>query len=356
MSDITTLLQEQISQSALDLKKLCVIGQGSKSFVGRLPVGDPLSMTDHYGIVSYKPVELVVTVRAGTSLRYLASTLAENNQMLAFDPPMFDGKGTVGGAVASNLAGSARPWLGAVRDSILGVKIINGRGQLLNFGGQVLKNVAGYDVSRLQAGAMGTLGVISEVSFRVQPLPEIDITLSKQVSADEAINIMNKVAGTSVPLTGACWYNNTLYLRLSGARESTELVAKKWRGEVTRNNSIWSDINNHELTCLRNPQELWQFCLKSTTPHFLQNYNWLIDWCGGRRLLSISANSIPVERELLENYAQKYSGSVCLLKGGNRSNEYFPILAKPLQIIHRRIKESFDPKGILNAGRMYAWL
>jgi len=219
MNDSTAGLSEAINVAASVKRSLQIVGGASKLFYGRQPEGEILAVGDHTGIIAYEPTELVVTVRAGTRLSELAEALRRERQMLPFEPPLFGSRTTIGGTVACGLSGPSRPYRGAVRDFVLGVGVLNGRGERLRFGGQVIKNVAGYDVSRLITGAMGTLGVILDVSIRVHPLPETEKTLYYELTEQQALKKMNEVSGRPLPLTGACYYQGILSLRLSGLVE-----------------------------------------------------------------------------------------------------------------------------------------
>ena len=174
---------------------LRIRGGGTKDFYGGALEGEVLDTQVYAGIIDYEPTELVITARAGTSLAAIESAMRARGQMLAFEPPRYAQGGTLGGAVASGLSGPRRPYAGAVRDLVLGVKVLDGTGEHLTFGGQVMKNVAGFDVSRLMTGALGTLGVITEVSLKCQPLPRTEATVAFECSADEAIRRANEWGG-----------------------------------------------------------------------------------------------------------------------------------------------------------------
>ena len=203
-------LQEQVRAAAAERRPLCIVGGNSKRHLGRETEGEPVEMGTYSGVVDYQPAELVVTARAGTTISELQAVLAERHQVLACEPPAFGGKATVGGTLACNLSGPSRPWLGSIRDHVLGVRLINGRGEHLRFGGAVMKNVAGYDVSRLMAGAMGTLGILTEITLKVMPLPEATLTVRRTIAASDAIRAMNELCRSPLPLTGACWHDGDL--------------------------------------------------------------------------------------------------------------------------------------------------
>ena len=195
---------------------LCLNGNRTKNFLRGSLKGDPLSTCIHDGIIQYEPTELVITARSGATIQSINAALAEQGQMLAFDPPQFDGQATLGGIVATGLSGPARPWTGSARDFVLGTTIISGRGEQLHFGGQVMKNVAGYDVSRLMVGAYGSLGLLLDISFKVLPRPEEEATLSFEMDAETALMRINTWCGQALPLSGACWLKGALYVRVSG--------------------------------------------------------------------------------------------------------------------------------------------
>jgi len=352
MTDISNELIARVAHASEKNKPLNIVGGGSKSFLGREPVGEILSVREHQGIISYQPVELVMTARSGTSISEIETTLAEQGQILAFEPANYSGKATIGGTLACNLSGPARPWAGSVRDAVLGIKLINGKSEHLNFGGQVLKNVAGYDVSRMQAGSMGCLGVITQVSFKVMPKPQSSLTLVQEMSAQQAIEQMNRLSGKAKPLTAACWLNNKLYLRLSGAQSAVEGTVKAWSGEILENDqAFWQSLKEQQLAFFSGNEPLWRFSVNSNAKHFLPEQNWLIDWGGSQRWLRGSYDS-----KTLETMAENADGQVGLFRGDDRINEVFHHQSPALQAIHQRLKSSFDPKNIFNPGRLYCWL
>ena len=227
---VLSQLLDQVRDAASNSRALCIVGGNSKRHMGREQDGDLLEISNYAGVVEYQPSELVITVRAGTTISALKRILAQENQMLASEPPEFDGKSTIGGTLACNLSGPSRPWNGSIRDQVLGIRLINGHAEYLRFGGQVMKNVAGYDVARLQAGAMGTLGLITEVSLKVLPKPESSITVRRQVDANDAIRVMNEVNMLPAPLTGACWCDGYMYFRVSGESGVTDVAAGNLEG------------------------------------------------------------------------------------------------------------------------------
>ena len=230
MTEALQQLVEQVSAARRAGNTLRIRGGDSKAqIIGRDCEADTeLAVAGYQGVSDYQPRELVLSARAGSCISDLQALLAKEGQTLPFDPPPFAGRATLGGTLACNVSGPGRPWLGSVRDAVLGVQLINGEGQLLEFGGKVMKNVAGYDVSRLQAGALGTLGVITQVHLKVLPLPECSLTLAYETSADDALRQMAEKTRLPKPLTGACWLDGHLYLRLAGARQAVQHTASSW--------------------------------------------------------------------------------------------------------------------------------
>ena len=355
MADQIDLLQEQVLHARGNNQKLNIVGGGTKAFMGRRadPDADTLSLAGHTGIVEYHPVELVLTVRAGTSLQEIETVLAEQGQCLHFEPPHFGEASTIGGTLACNLSGPSRPWAGSVRDQVLGVRLLNGKGEHLRFGGQVMKNVAGYDVSRLQAGAMGSLGVITEISLKVMPKPAATLTLVQDMPMEEAVGYMNRRAGEPKPVTGACWVDGKVYLRLSGARSAVEATAEKWPGSVMENGEqFWRQLQdmNHKFFA-DTDVPLWRFSVGSAATLPALNGQWMMDWAGAQRWYRGEA-----ELSDLEPMAQGAGGQVCLFRGGDRTGEVMHSQPEALKLIQHRVKQSFDPDGVFNPGRLYSWL
>ena len=327
-------------------------GGSKRHLVGRDCNARVLDVSGHTGIVEYHPGELVITARAGTPLTQLTDILYQQGQMLSFDPPLFDGKATLGGTLACNLSGPARPWAGSVRDMVLGVQLINGKGELLNFGGKVMKNVAGYDVSRLQAGALGTLGVLREISLKVLPRHEHCISLSYAMTAQEALDTMNRRGGQPKPLHGAFWVDGRLYLRLAGAADAVQHTAKQWGGDILApDDATWAKLREMDLPFFAGDAPLWRFSLKSTAPVSTAFGTTLIDWCGAQRWVRGDH-----QQSLLQEAATAGEGHVALFRGGDRSGEVRSPLNAVEQRLQQRLKQSFDPDGILNPGRLYSWL
>ena len=352
MPDISKQLEEQVLDAIQRKAKLNIVGGNSKHFLGREPEGEALNVGEHSGIVSYQPVELVLTASAGTSLLEIEYALDEQGQMLAFEPSHLGETDTLGGTLACNLSGPSRPWGGSVRDHVLGVKLINGRGEHLQFGGQVMKNVAGYDASRLQAGAMGTLGVMTEISLKVLPKPAHSVTITQEMALKEAIELVNQRAGKAKPLSAACWLDGVLYTRLAGAKSAVETTLQQWSGDPMDNaEEFWRALGNQRTDFFASDEKLWRFSIKPTAELPLAAEHQVIDWGGAQRWYRGDADF-----QEMQAIATDAGGQVSLFRGGDRSSDVFHPQAAALQRIQTRLKHSFDPDRIFNAGRLYSWL
>lgn len=347
MADIAQSLVEQVAAAAAVRTPLAIIGAGSRDFLARLPDLPRLVVEGHCGIVEYDPRELVVTARAGTPLAELETELEACGQMLAFEPPRFSSSSTLGGAVASGLSGPRRAYCGAVRDFMLGCRIIDGRGEVLRFGGQVIKNVAGYDVSRLMAGAWGTLGVLLEVSLKVLPKPETSVTVMLTYSAEEALARMRQLAGIPLPVDASCFHDGQLFLRLSGCENAVQAARKKLGGETLPDaDDFWRKLCDHGLPFFATHQSLWRISLPAVTPMLPLAGDWLMEWGGALRWLKTGA-SVPQVRAAAEQ-----AGGHAMLFRGDASGGVFHPLPPALRELHQRVKQGFDPVGILNPGVM----
>lgn len=351
-SDIAESLQNAVAEAAARAQPVQIVGGGSKVFYGREPEGVPLSVGGHRGVVSYEPTELVLTARSGTPLADIESVLAERGQALAFEPPHFGPSATLGGTIACGLSGPRRPYVGAARDFVLGMRIINGSGAALKFGGQVMKNVAGYDVSRLMVGALGTLGVLTEVSLRVAPRPRLERTLAWEMSVGDAIAKMNEWAGQPLPLSAAAHADGVLRVRLSGSPSGVEAAGRRLGGDQPDDGEdFWRRLREHDLPFFALPGTLWRISLPAAQPPLDLQGTWLTDWGGAQRWLKTELPALPVRRE-----AAARGGHATQFRGGERTAAVFHELPAPLMTLHRNVKRAFDPKGILNPGRLYGEL
>ena len=278
-ADISPELQQAITAALADRTPLNLTGGGSKGFFGRDPVGTPLALSGHRGIINYEPKELVLTARAGTPLAEVEATLAGRQQMLPFEPPHFGKGATLGGAIACGLSGPRRPYAGAARDFVLGIRMINGRGELLHFGGEVMKNVAGYDLSRLMTGALGTLGVILEISLKVLPAPEQEITLLQEQSLEQALQQMNRWAGMPLPLSAACYDGLQLHLRLSGTTQGIHAGQTQLGGDrLADGDAFWRSVREQRHAFFQTEQPLWRLSVAPAAAPLSLPGKQLIDW------------------------------------------------------------------------------
>jgi len=324
-------------------------GGGTKDFYGGELRGEVVEMGAYAGIVAYEPKELVLTVRAGTPLADVEAALAQERQMLPFEPPHFGDGATIGGAVAAGLSGPRRPYAGAVRDFVLGTRIVNGKGEDLSFGGRVIKNVAGYDVSRLMAGALGTLGAITEVSFKVLPRPAAEATLAFEADESAATAMTNGWAGQPLPISASAWEDGVLRVRLAGAESAISAARAKLGGhEAPGGASYWSDLREQRLAFFGAARELWRVSVPQTAEPLDLGRPALVEWGGGVRWLTGPADGFAVRSS-----AERMGGHATLFRGGDKSGGVFHPLAPAVLKVHQRLKAAFDPAGILNPGRMY---
>jgi len=402
-------LIDQVRTARAEGTVLDIRGGGTKAWYGEAPQGVPLDVTGLRGISSYEPTELVVTVRAGTPLAELEAALAEKGQCLPFEPPRFGAAGsmggtvggTVGGMVAAGLAGPARAAVGGVRDYVLGATLLNGRAEVLSFGGQVMKNVAGYDVARLLAGSMGTLGVICEVSLKVLPVPVARTTLRFDVDQADALRLLNTWGGQPLPLSASAWWQGVLVLRLAGAAAAVDAAAARLGGEVVDSamaDAFWTGLRDQtdeffvragqamhlstEVTPtsqplglqagavqgvappeplagstaaalspqarLSAPAALWRLSVPSVAPPLALEGDTLVEWGGAQRWLVSDAPAAAVRAA-----AVAAGGHATLYRAQDKAPGVFAPLSAPVARIQRQIKAAFDPDGVFNRGRLY---
>lgn len=355
MDQALTQLCEAVRAASEARTPLRIRAGGTKDFYGNEAQGAVLDPRTVAGIVDYEPTELVITARAGTSLAELEQTLDARGQMLAFEPPHFGVGATVGGCVAAGLAGPRRvsfgPTYGGVRDFVLGARLVDGRGELLSFGGTVMKNVAGYDVSRVLAGSMGILGVIVEVSLKVLPHPSANSTARFEMSAEEAVDKLNEWSGRPLPLSASAWHDGVLSLRLSGAVAAVTAARNQLGGqdvEPAQADAFWHSIREQTHSFFAGELPLWRVAVPSTAPALAMRCPELIEWSGSLRWLRTEQGA-----EQVRECAQLAGGHATLFRGGDRSIGAFTPLTPALAQIHRRLKAQFDPAGIFNPGRLY---
>lgn len=372
-------LVDRVRAAHADRTPLAIRAGGTKDFYGNaMDAAQVIDPREYRGIVAYEPTELVVTVRSGTRLVDLEAQLAERGQMLPFEPPHYGdpldpaaGEGgsdgaTIGGAVAAGLAGPRRasfgPTYGGVRDFVLGASLLDGRGEVLRFGGTVMKNVAGYDVARLLAGSLGTLGVLLDLSIKVLPRAVTECTMRFAMSQEEALARMNEWSGQPLPVSGTLWVNELLYVRLSGAEAAVDAAAARLIGahageqiDAEGAGALWRGVRDHRHLFF-SPDDLvdrplWRVSVPSTAEPLGLTGAQAIEWGGALRWLRSEAPAAHVRTR-----AQQLGGHATLFRGGNallRAQGAFTPLSAPIAAIHRRLKAEFDPAGIFNRGRMY---
>jgi glycolate oxidase FAD binding subunit len=351
-SGATEDFRERIRAAAAAGTPLRLRGGGTKDFYGDAGAGEILDTRPHAGIVAYEPTELYVTARCGTPLAELERALDEHHQMLAFEPPHFGDGATVGGMVAAGLSGPRRVQAGAVRDFVLGVEIIDGQAQVLRFGGRVMKNVAGYDVSRLMCGSLGTIGLITEVTLKVLPQPLAELSLRFELPQDAALRRLNEWAGRPLPISASAWQAGVLTIRLSGVFAGIASAREKLGGEPVADveaREFWQALRDQ--THPHFAPALWRLALPSTTPVLDLAGEQLVEWNGGLRWLRSDADPAQIRAA-----AAAAGGHATLFRVAGRSAGAFQPLTASLRGVHERIKRTFDPAGIFSPGRLYAGL
>ncbi len=347
-ADISTTLADQVKTAFSCRQPLRINAGNSKAFYGNTIEGDVLNVNAHRGIIEYQPSELVITARSGTPLNEIETALAENNQMLAFEPPLHTEHATFGGAIATGLSGPRRAFTGAARDFVLGTTVINGKGEILSFGGQVMKNVAGYDVSRLMAGAQGTLGVLLDISVKVLPLAEKEITLVFEFDQQTAHDQLRQWILQGHAVSASCFTNNILSVRLSSTESSVNHSISELGGEITDNN-IWIQLRHQTHPFFTDNTRLWRLSVPPATEPVLQDHNQLIEWGGALRWIA-GEDAIYEQAAALNGHATRYALHT------NSDSDPFQPLGPTMLKLHRQLKQAFDPELILNRGRTYSSL
>lgn len=375
MSDIPTNdrpddLIGQVQAAVADRTPLRICGGDTKAFHGEPVQGKSLSTLGWTGIVSHEPTELVITVRAGTPLADVQAALAEKGQHLPFDPPRFGPASTIGGAVAAGLAGPARATVGGVRDFVLGAQFIDGKGDWLTFGGQVMKNVAGYDISRALAGSMGTLGVITHLSLKVLPVAPAEATLVFRLGQHAALEQLHRWGGQPLPLNASCWVRDDtapdapelLFVRLRGAVAAVEAACERMLADVpdgqrmdnAQSGPDWDACRDHTLPFFRAAAPdlcLWRLSVPQTAPVLDLPYAQLVEWQGAQRWCWAPASAATVIRAAVaavQGHATLFRAGADGAHGVRRFDTESPAL----RAIARRLREAFDPHGLFNQNKM----
>lgn len=344
-------LLEQVRDAIAQRQPLFIKGGGTKGFLGRAPQegAQALDITGHHGIVSYDPTELIITARAGTRLSELHATLDRGGQMLACEPPSFGAEATVGGMVAAGLSGPRRPWAGSVRDFVLGVRMVSGLGTLLRFGGEVMKNVAGYDVSRLLVGSHGCLGLITEASFKVLPKPRCSVSVRLALPLARALHHLGEWGQRPLPITAASHDGEFLSLRFEGNEGSVRAAHERIGGEEI-DARWWTDLREHRLPFFErrgDPRPLWRLSVPSWAPPLDVPGDQLVDWGGAQRWLRSEATEDTVRAA-----AEAVGGHASCFTTGHADMPFHPLAPAVLRL-HRSLKSRMDPQAVFNPGRMY---
>lgn len=346
---------ERIREAFREGRPLVIRGGGTKGFYGNPTAGEVLDTRELAGNVDYQPRELVIVASAGTPLAELESLVDRHGQMLPFEPPHFAAGGTLGGCIAAGLSGPRRAYAGAVRDFVLGVTLIDGCGQRLRFGGRVLKNVAGYDVSRLLTGALGTLGMIVEVALKLLPRPALEVTRRFELGEAESIRRMNEWAGRPLPLSATSWQAGRLTVRLSGAAAAVRAAEQKLGGEtVTDAGDFWRQLRDQAAPFFRPTAagaRLWRLAVRSTSPPLNLGVAPWIEWGGAVRWIATDRSA-----DVVRAVARAAGGHAQSFRGPAPADGAFAPLEPAMFAIHRNLKQRFDPAGILNRGRLYPGL
>ncbi|WP_211472230.1 glycolate oxidase subunit GlcE [Collimonas humicola] len=354
--DFKEQARAQILGAAAEHRALEIRGSGSKRWYGQEVQGEPLDTRGYSGVIDYEPTELVITARCGTPLAEIEALLARHQQMLAFEPPHFGSGATLGGMVASGLSGPSRQAVGALRDFVLGTVLMDGKGEVLHFGGQVMKNVAGYDVSRLLAGSLGTLGLILEASVKVLPRPVAVGSRRFAMNQAEAIRSLNQWGGQPLPLSGSCWHDGMLTIRLAGAEAAVRAAEHKLGGEAVPDaEQFWQALREQTHSFFSGivaGKALWRLSLPSVAEPLGLAGETLVEWGGAQRWLLADENA-AMDASTIRVAASAAGGHATLFRGGDKNIGVFQPLAPAVAQIHRNLKAGVDPAGIFNRGRMY---
>ncbi|MBN3853981.1 glycolate oxidase subunit GlcE [Paraburkholderia sp. Ac-20340] len=348
--DDSDRLVDEVARAALMRTPLSIRGGNSKACLGRAAPGGAVELDtrSHSGIVRYEPTELVITARCGTPVAELSAALDKAGQMLPCEPPEHDGIATVGGAVASGLSGPRRPWSGSMRDFVLGCRLITGAAKHLRFGGEVMKNVAGYDMARLAAGSFGCLGVLTELSLKVLPKPRATQSIVQELSPTAAMSELLNWRRGALPVTGACYLDGRLHVRLEGGEGSVTSAIVRIGGDYL-DMDFWTKLRERQLPFFQAAEPLYRLSLPAATRLMPLPGEVLLDWGGAQRWLK--SNESP---STIREIAQAAGGHAICYTPNSEADSPFPQLPASLWRLHRALKSQLDPRGIFNPGRMYA--
>ena len=350
--DISAKVEEAFQQT----KNLAICAGNTKQFYGRVVEAESLCLSAHSGIIEYEPSELYITARSGTPLSEIENTIQAEKQMIPCEPPYFGANATLGGMVACGLSGPRRASAGAIRDCILGTEIINGKGEYLKFGGKVMKNVAGYDVSRLMCGAMGTLGILMSITLRLVPKPETEQTIVFSLTTEDAIHNMNTWANTSMPISANYYDGQDLYLRLSGSSSAVNTCIETIGGEnIADSDVFWSNVKEQQTDFFNTDYPIWRISVAPNIAPLDISGAYVMEWNGGLRWYASQENANSI-REKVEHVG----GHATLFRQAPTNDSIVETVFHPLPLaslnLHQKLKQVFDPARILNPGKMYAGL
>ncbi|HEX7916235.1 glycolate oxidase subunit GlcE, partial [Rudaea sp.] len=334
-------LRERILAANATRAPLRLRGSGSKDFYGEALTGQVLDTRGHVGIADYEPSELVITARCGTPLAEIEDTLAKHGQCLPFEPPAFGDGTTIGGAIAAGLSGPRRAYAGAVRDFVLGAHLLDAQGELLRFGGQVMKNVAGFDVARLLCGSLGVLGLVAQVSLKVLPRPREETTLRFECGVAEALAMFQRWRAQPLPISATCWHDGVATVRLSGSSSALRAACVTLGGTpINEADALawWSSLRHqtHDFFC-GGGKPLWRLSLPATAPIDTSGGD-LVEWSGALRWLRSDAPAKEIRAAV-----EKLGGTATLWRGERNAAPMFHPLAPFNLELHRRLKHQFDP-------------
>ena len=347
--DGTSALVEQVREASARRVPLRIVGGDTKRFYGRAIEGTALATQEHSGILRHDPAELVLTARGGTPLAEIESALASKGQRLPFEPPHFAAGATLGGTVACGLAGPGRAWSGPLRDFVLGARVLTGDGRVLRFGGEVMKNVAGYDVARLMAGSLGILGVLLDVSLKVLPLPPGERTLALEMDEATALSRLAEIARSALPLSAGSWSDGRAYLRFEGSDATLDEIQRRIGGEVVSDSrTFWIGLREQSHSFFTGDLPLWRCTVPPLAPRLSLEGKPLIEWNGLQRWYRCPPGVTASEP------AAAVGGHATLFRHAPAGVDVFSPLPPVMLRLHRALKREFDPAGVLNPGRMYA--
>jgi len=353
--DDSKSLLEQVVNASQHKQPIRLVGGNSKPFYGNQSPSDhnleTISCAQHTGIIDYEPSELYITARSGTPLKVIEEILAEKQQMLPFEPAAFSHAATIGGTIACGVSGPRRPFSGSCRDSILGVDIINGLGEPLSFGGHVMKNVAGYDVSRGMCGSLGTLGLITQVSVKVIPKPDYETTVVIHANFDDALKYLSEIRQTALPMSANYYENEQLFIRFSLSTEELDTFNRRFKANIYDDAQFWYQVREQRKQFFSRQEPLWRCSLPIGSPAFKLSGNMVAEWNAGLHWYKTQESA-----EHIQQLCQNVGGHAQLFSTEPHKEFFLHPSTVVMFNLHKRIKEAFDPYGIFNPNRLFVGL